>query len=342
MCRTFRMFLALFTFVTSVSAIAQTTWSITPASGPTSGGQEVHVKGNFGAWPYSLIFGSASVPATRVDDTTLRAFTPPHPSGTVDVTVFEYDMGISTGLTYTYTNDESAFFERVLLPILTPPVLGAHGSEFRTEFRAFHRNDNALMVYGLFSDCGEVPCFNGDDRGFYLAPSSEIGGGTNVWMSGTPGAFVWVPRAPENELSMHLRVYDVSREATNFGTEIPIVHEDEMRTEPLTLLGVPTDSRFRNTLRIYGTFGWSVDVTVEGPGYQATQQVDLSEPQSPFEPAYGVFTNFPTNVGPVRVTVVAPPPDILIYPLPPPPPFWAFVTVTNNDTQHITVISPQR
>jgi len=338
-------YLLLF-FIAALPLTAQTTWSITPDSGPTSGGQEVIVKGQFGLWPYGLIFGTASVPATRVDDTTLRAITPPHPSGTVDVVVFEYDMGISTGLTYTYVDDEEGAFERVLLPIFLQPIFGAHGSEFVTDFQAYNRSELPILMYGLQHECDALPCYGPPDGGLYFAPRWGLAG-SDVQYGGNPGAFVYVPRSQANDLAMQLRVYDVSREATNFGTEIPVVREDDLIFADITLLGVPTDARFRNTLRIYGTWGWNVIVRIEGAGgYLAEHVVTLSESQTPYDPAYGVFTAFPNDIGPVRVTIDIEPPDCCIIdplpPLPSPPAIWGFITVTNNDTQHITVISPQR
>jgi hypothetical protein len=48
-----------------------------------------------------------------------------------------------------------------------------------------------------------------------------------------------------------------------------------------------------------------------------------------FSPAYGVFTDFPIGDEPVRVSIDAD------------QPIWAFISVTNNETQMITTITPQ-
>ena len=42
---------------------AQTQYTITPNRGPVTGGTEVTIKGEFGQWPYGVIFGDTSVPA---------------------------------------------------------------------------------------------------------------------------------------------------------------------------------------------------------------------------------------------------------------------------------------
>jgi hypothetical protein len=56
-------------------------------------------------------------------------------------------------------------------------------------------------------------------------------------------------------------------------------------------------------------------------------------------PGYVQFTNFPVNAGVVSVTL-----DGTIPIQSPPLPnvnYWAFVSVTNNTTQHFTTITPQ-
>jgi hypothetical protein len=324
----------------SAAAYAQTVHTITPSSGPVSGGQEVTVTGNFGFWPYGLIFGTVHVPATRVDEHTLRAITPPHPAGTVPVTIFEYDIGINTDLTYTFEGDSTTAFDRVLLPIFLPPVFGRNGSEFRTDFVAYNSGESPILAYGLQWSCGSVGCSE-EDLSFYIAERSEAGG-ESVVRNGAPGRFVLVPRSASNDLHMQLRAYDVSREATNFGTEIPIVHADEMRSDPVVFLDVPTDPRFRNMLRIYSSHVGRVRVTIEGAGnYRSEQSIHLAGKSDPYDPGYAAFTEFPVGSGAVRVTVDLPAdggPD----PSPAAPDVWAFITVTNNETQHITVISPQR
>ncbi len=90
--------------------------SVSPSSGPTSGGTLVTIKGGgYGTSgePYKVTFGTAaSVTATRVDGETLTATTPAHAAATVDVKVSDKD-GKSTatktgGFTYTSTSTNAA------------------------------------------------------------------------------------------------------------------------------------------------------------------------------------------------------------------------------------------
>ena len=344
-----RAFVLLLLFFASFAVVAQTPYSITPNRGPAAGGQEVIIKGDFGQWPYAIIFGSAAVTAERLDEHTLRAVTPPHPAGNVDIVIFEYDIGIDTGLTYTFRDDPMGALERVLLPIFTPPVQGGHGSEFRTDFRAknLYENDH-ILTFGLIENCPIAPnCTWPSDLGFTFGHGKELRP-DDVIPWGEPGIFMYVPTEDAASLALQLRVYDVSRDATNFGTEIPVVREHEMFVdEEIVLLGVPTDPRFRNTLRIYATEPTVVTLEIHSEelnGMTQERQVSLVRNASnAFVPAYAQIGDLPVGAGPLRLRIrVAAPPPIGSPVIAPPPAVWAFVTVTNNDTQHITVISPQR
>lgn len=329
----------LFSLLLSTSLFAQLVPSVTPNVGSTLGGEEVFIRANFGTQLPSVFFGWVAAPFTeRVDATTIRVITPPHLPGLVDISLFDHGLSSEPQLTFTFVGEypEEAY-ERVLLPIFTAPVAGANGSEFHSALRVMNTSDTGLHIYGLRPDCIIATCAPPPLPSLEIHPREDRGEpGT-----GNPGLFVYLPRARRDDLVTQLRAYDVSREATNFGTEIPVVYEEEMTSGPVTLLGVPTDSRFRNTLRIYAMYGMDVDVVVENDTLRQMHHLQLRAPLNIFDPGYTMFDAFPSDVGPVRVTITYVPP-VLVDPPPPPQPLWAFISVTNNDTQHITVISPQR
>jgi hypothetical protein len=131
------------------------------------------------------------------------------------------------------------------------------------------------------------------------------------------------------------RVFDVTRADRSHGTEIPIVHSSEILNAPVLLLGVPIDPKFRNTLRVYSTQRTPATVQVVLNG--ATHELRLEPGADEFEPAMAIFNNFPRpedlpsgNDGTVTVTVIPAAGT----------PIWAFISVTNNDTQQITTITP--
>ena len=227
--------------------------------------------------------------------------------------------------------------ERLLLPVFVPPVHGALGSEFHTELRMANHGEDPILLFGIQGACHFI-CL--PLPVYLLEAGAEIGPG-DFSLNGSPGRFLFVPKDQLRSLSMNLRVHDVTHQAENFGTEIPIVRDESSSwTRPITFVGVPTDPRFRNSLRIYASFPMDAMVTV---GDRAPVRVALTGPDITFppigipdfsKPAYGFFADFPTDGQPVRVTVESQPrhSSSLHSCSRSRAPIWAFITVTNNET----------
>lgn len=315
------------------------TYTMTPTSGSTAGGTEVTITGDFAPGQYMVFFNDEPATSTTlVDAHTLVVITPPHLPGRRFVTIFrDGHFVIFMNVIFTFDGGAPATFKRVLLPIFTRPVYGAFGSEFHTALRMSNSGTDWGAVYGLAEEnpCGFDPCITDYDYGPYsLAPGDEMHP-SQVAYTGKPGRIVWVKN--DADLPMNLRVHDVTRSQLNFGTEIPIVRENDWLWNRIVLLGVPTDPRFRNTLRIYGQVPFTALVKV---GDREPVRVTLSEADPPFEVPYGVFSDFPDNGAPTRVII-----DVerdFTPGVPIPVAIWAMITVTNNDTQVITTITPQQ
>lgn len=321
----------------AVPLFAQTLPSVTPTHGSTLGGDEVIIKGVGASTLPSVLFDGVAAPfVERVDADTLRAITPPHPPGTVRVAINDKYFTWWMGHEFTYFGEVPAAWERVLLPVFGPPISGANGSEFRTELRLAAQEGN-LTVLGIRRRCVGVACPESP-----FVNSMTVGDEVSqqeIDYDYAPG-FLFVPREQSDDLVAQLRVFDVSREATNFGTEIPVVRERDFfaASESLILLGVPTDPRFRNTLRIYGT-GPTIGVQIELTGnsdYREVREIVGRGDMSKLRPATASIFDLPVGVGDLRITITP------HAGTPPGEKYWAFVTVTNNETQHVTVISPQR
>lgn len=231
-------------------------------------------------------------------------------------------------------SDEPLPRERYLLPVFVPPIPGAYGSEFRTELRGLNTSadPNAIIeVWGIEIVCRYTPpiCnWLGEPMVFLQpAPAGADLIDYGLFQTGTPGRFIEVPEEQADDLSMTLRVYDTSRSAENFGTEIPIVRAGEFRSRAFALAGVPLDPRFRNTLRLYANAATTVQVKIGSE----THEIALRAGEHVFDPAYAQFTRFPAGTGTTNV---------IVTPAENGPAVWGFVSVTNNDTQHITTITP--
>jgi hypothetical protein len=335
-------------FFTVFAALPLFAYSISRDSGPTSGGFEVLVGGDFSRTGYSVVFGST--PATnvqRVDNETLRVTAPAHLPGRIRVMIYEGTRLLTNTLVFTYVGDVPSSLERVLLPIFVDPVRGLFGSEFASLFSAELEPDtDRVTLQGLRIACGAncPPDFMGDTQ-IVLTPQAPRLEDEQVVHSGTPGRFVFIATNELEHVAMNLRVVDRSRASQSYGTEIPVVRERDF-TEGyavVKLLHVPTDPLFRSTLRIYGTGPANVIVQVATPLLgPITRVLVLTPGANMFQPATATFTDFPVNVGPVTVTVFvqAPPAGTTTQPPPTPPRIWPFVSVTNNETQAITTITP--
>ena len=220
--------------------------------------------------------------------------------------------------------------ERLLLPIFTPPVAGAFGAEFHTTVAIANTSDTVLSLSGLEYDCDVIlSCPQTPDR--VDMPPERVLRSEELVANGGPGRFVYVPKSDLDRLSMSLRIHDVTREDLNFGTEMPIVRESEFVTRPVVFPMVPVFPWYRNTLRIYAAS--PVTVLVKA-GTKPAVRIALTGAVDEFDPAYAVFTNF-GGLGYARVTV-----QVVDQPANATPvPIWAFITVTNNQTQAITTIT---
>ncbi len=327
--------------------------AITPSHGPAAGGTTVRIMGDFGPGPYSVVFGGIpAVSTTRLDSQTIEAVTPAHLPGESTVIVNEGGTIFPGGfIEFDFEGDPPEAFERILLPLFTPPVRGALGSEFRTTFAAWNASSTtSALVFGverafLIGNFPPIPPEKLIDVPEPIAPRRSLDSllGPIIY-SGTPGRFLYVRVDEARNLATNLRVQDITRSALNLGTELPVVRAREFVTsETLALTNVPIEKRFRNTLRIYATAETVVAVTfISGSSFGIPQQlqrlVHLEPGRHLFEPAYaqvGDFPTFVTNATPINVTISHAGGDDAT-------PIWAFISVTNNETQAITTITPRR
>ena len=144
MIKRFAAFLT-FVLITAVASATPVITSVTPNSSTVNGGIHITIKGSGFATcpicsppvPPNVSFGLT--PATAVmllDGQTLDVVVPPHFPGLVDVFVLQYDGTAVLRDAFTFTGQTSDAFETILLPIYSPPVHGAFGSEFHTIVRA--------------------------------------------------------------------------------------------------------------------------------------------------------------------------------------------------------------
>jgi hypothetical protein len=171
---------------------------------------------------------------------------------------------------------------------------------------------------------------------------------------GIPGSFLFIDEDQAENVRFGINVRDVSRQEDNLGVQIPVVRENEFR-ERIELLRIPRDARYRYHLRIYSL--QSGDVTVRT--FEESSAIPNAETGVPDDlqlgvstlnlrntarqfvtsyPSFGEITTIPGLSGGddgddddfVRIDVSAGPGMRV----------WAFLTITNNVSQEVTVVSP--
>ncbi|HUP63858.1 MAG TPA: hypothetical protein VM557_01070 [Thermoanaerobaculia bacterium] len=233
--------------------------------------------------------------------------------------------------------------ERILVPVaFQGEVAGAHGSIWRMELTGY--NDAGVHVkVALHGTCAILcpPPPAGGKSSFTLGmPSPGFGFGD------ADGIFYYVERPHNREVHFSLRTRDLSRQASTWGTEIPVVREHDIPEGPVHLVDVPLLDGFRLTLRIYDL----------GPELNRTSEVvvrafDRATDQLLFQSAVPIsMRGFPSTGLPTQVRL-----DdfgaqfggfrgrarIEVHPAGNATRIWAFISITHNETQHVTLVTPQ-
>jgi hypothetical protein len=315
--------------------------SVMPSSGPTSGGTTVLIRGTgLGAAnprivSFGILFRSISAQSFEVIDAdTIQAATPPYFPGPSDVTVSLADGNIlSLPNSFTYTGSVGDAFDTILLPIFSPAVSGSFGSLFVTHFTIWNIAGADIPVFAF----APPPCQLGicpPQTPLLLFLKAREGAPVFAFQfDGDPGHLLYIPKGSFDRLAASLRVSDVTRSSQSFGTRIPIVPDHEFRSDFLALLDVPASALFRDTLRIY-SLDPQTSVHIRVIRFDSTHIVaefdaDLRDPIDMFHPGYAGLSGFPVEDH-ARIEI-EPRGGKRI---------WAFVSVTNNDTQQITIVAP--
>jgi hypothetical protein len=239
--------------------------------------------------------------------------------------------------------DAFSAYERLLIPVYGADGMpGAFGSRWTSELVGRNEHDKYVeIVQRLSGLCGTCPLAPAQPHSTFFPRLSVPNPGG--------GAFVYVAPIGAGKVSFHARIQDVSRQALTWGTEIPIVRERDTFSEAFALLNIPADDRFRQTLRIYdfdGKDGAEVLVRV----FPNDADVPLSERvvtlrQASIDPS-PLYPGLPAMAQLAFADAFAPALldgrrlRLQITPMTPSLRVWAFITVTNNETQHVTTITP--
>jgi len=210
---------------------------------------------------------------------------------------------------------------------------GAHGSQWMSEAAIANPQPWAVeTVNHVFPFvCILYPC------GERLDPDSFI----SFSGYGYPhGIALIAPRTEADGLSFSLRVRDTARSAEGYGTRVPVVREGQMfRNTDLTLLDIPIDPRYRTKLRMYAFDSGEHDayVTIDRAGSAPSESFFVPVRRTcDFNLCDAIpwYAELDLPAGDVdgRVNVYVTIGDV-------DSPAWAFASVTNNETQQVTIVT---
>jgi len=153
----------------------------------------------------------------------------------------------------------------------------------------------------------------------------------------TSGDFLYVPKASANDVDLVVHVSDYLHPADS-NVDVPIVRAADFRSS-IRLLDVPSASNIRSMLRVYGYQTGTVTVVARDASGQQISTTTLTLTGADY--VYNGFLMYPAFAGEplsfdgqndVMLDIISDSGS----------PIWAFVSVTNNDTQHVNLIVPFR
>jgi hypothetical protein len=230
-------------------------------------------------------------------------------------------------------------YEQLMLPVSPSVVMCGYHSRYDTRLLVFNDGERALSAV-----CADGGC----DDALAAKSGREVTGGT----SGVPlPTFLYVPKAAGQSLRTALVVEsrDVENPDERSFTELPIVRAGDFREGHTQFLGVQLNPDFRQTVRIYGLDGVSygqVMMRIYALGsnellHECLHELyplssDVNALGMPTRPTFGMECDMSealeANGQNVRID---------LEPLTPGLKYWAFVSVTNNKTQHFYTIMPR-
>jgi hypothetical protein len=233
---------------------------------------------------------------------------------------------------------------RVLVPFAFQPdetIGGAHGTVWIGQLWA--ANDSSEDIWVPLCEWSNCP-------GFLKARSQRKIDFTDDFprrgelIDG--GALLYVPSRVADRVSFSSRVLEVTRRAQPTGFAVPVVRATEFFDAPVVLPGIPAGPGIRSSLRIYDPSGheggtFLVELIVgAGRSTIASLEVTLAAGTFfaglPMSPAFAAVHDL-ENLVPGGV------PDevfhVKITPMSGSDKYWTFASVTDNETQHVLIIT---
>jgi len=250
-------------------------------------------------------------------------------------------------------------FERLLFPLVVEDHPGAYGTVWTTEATVRNESDAPLEIFTSeclfrcpFAECIVTICLPFQATPPHGRFTESLLGRGEIGSVSNPATLLYVPATASANVVASLRLIEETRRANDFGIEIPVVRESGLFTTVLWLPDVPMPAGSRTHLRIYGVESPDGGARLRVRAYPGEQSsatldviVDLSSSNVPPTPGPGDYRpmqpSYLLMILPPELTTNALPLRVRIDPVTPGLKFWAMASVTSNDTQHVTLVTPQ-
>jgi hypothetical protein len=310
---------------------------------PNTPGSAVRLIANDIGTPAAVRFGATTAEVISVGPNGILVKEPLLAPGTYDVTIERAGVPVTAIAAYHVPKPapfrvNEAFYERVLLPVFWSGP-GAFGARWETNATLYNGNEYVLTPAHTTVVHIHCPVTTCDSRVPGNADATVTADGSTV-----AGVVEELPRQATAKIDFGLTIRDRSRDDRDLGAEVPVVRESDLFARTFNLPNVPTDPRYRLTLRLYdldGSAVFALRIYTNGAPTPAVNQgialnADAALRNGGFAVIDDLLAKFPqlAGFGPLRVEIDPLARDGARS-------AWGFITVTNNDTQHVTVISPQ-
>lgn len=294
--------------------------TIAPFAVSTSGGEFriLHPSGTTGR-VVVLVDGRVATPVRSESDGDVY-LAPPHAPGTVDVSVTSASTFRTAVAALTYFDravpPDPALFELILFPTSFEGA-GGFGARWTTDNYIAATEDQPVR----FRD--SLPCFLCTDT---LTTPALLRNDQNP-----AGLALFALRGTTSQLMTGSRMRDVSRQAQN-GTQVTVVRESDLRDRGMYFLTVPVDRQSRVMLR-----AWALtDVPVAIPGSTPPKILQFFPlPGTPLAFATLDLTSYFQQLPAGSLSA------FIYFPRYAGLRMWGMISVANNDTQQVTISSPQ-
>lgn len=227
----------------------------------------------------------------------------------------------------------------ILLPVPVGITTGRHGSVWSTELWIYNRGERAVPFVAGPCRLQQWDCFR------TIFPGQTIELETPTPDPAGSYSAIYVSEEDARTLHFNLRTRDLSRD--DRGVEIPVIRGAEFKTRPIKLMNIPASQSSRLSLRLFVSQVLRLPQVFTVRVFAEGQEVPVREAVVPIElrawQAIYVALPLPSTVdtdlfanlqGIERVRVEIEPDD-------PTDSYWAFVSITNNATNEVTLVTPQ-